>query len=145
MFGQLCIGKLNLILRNLFGMITEWSPTFSPKLSRILILLGNIHHHIPVVFTSVEVFVRGQACWVKCKFSLKKIPTTWLVCNIYIGVRSNVVYCCKRELNLISILPQVSEQYAFLRVHTYHGCISNKCSCKVLCLNWNTFWHWEAI
>jgi hypothetical protein len=26
-----CQGQLNLIFKNLFGMITEWSPTFSPK------------------------------------------------------------------------------------------------------------------
>jgi hypothetical protein len=61
MFGQLCVRKLNLILGNLFGMIAERSPTFSPKLSRTHVLLGNIHHHITVVFTSVEVFVRRQA------------------------------------------------------------------------------------
>jgi hypothetical protein len=61
MFGQLCVGKHNLILRNLFGVITERCPTFSPKLSRIHVLLGNINHHITVVFTSVEVFVRRQA------------------------------------------------------------------------------------
>jgi hypothetical protein len=61
MFGQLCVGKLNLILRNLFDMITERSLTFSPKLSRIHVLLGNIHHHINVMFISVEVFVRRQA------------------------------------------------------------------------------------
>jgi hypothetical protein len=41
-FGQSCVGndtqcvcqgQLNQIFKNLFGMITEWSPTFSPKLS----------------------------------------------------------------------------------------------------------------
>jgi hypothetical protein len=52
------VGKFNLILRNLFSMITEWSLTFLHKLSRINVLLGNIHH---VVFTSVEVFVGRQA------------------------------------------------------------------------------------
>jgi hypothetical protein len=69
----------------------------------------------------------------------EEIPPTRLVCNIYIDVRSSVVYCCKGMLNLISIQPQVSEQYAILKVHTYLGCISNKCLCKVLCLKWNTF------
>jgi hypothetical protein len=55
-----CVGKLNLILRNLISMITQCSPTFSPKLSGIHVLLGNIHHDVTVVFTSVEVFVRRQ-------------------------------------------------------------------------------------
>jgi hypothetical protein len=51
-----CEGQLNMILKNLFGMITELSPTFSPKLSTIHVLLGNIHHHLAVLFTSVEKF-----------------------------------------------------------------------------------------
>jgi hypothetical protein len=49
----------------------------------------------------------------------EEIPPTRLVCNIYIDVRSSVVYCCEGMLNLISIQPQVSEQYAILRVHTF--------------------------
>jgi hypothetical protein len=48
-------------MRNLFGMITESSPTFSPKLSRFNVLLSNKHHHIAVLFTSVEGFVRELA------------------------------------------------------------------------------------
>jgi hypothetical protein len=57
-----CEGQQNVILKNLYGMITEWRPTFSPKLSNILIhvLLCNIHHHLAVVFTSLEEFVRRQ-------------------------------------------------------------------------------------
>jgi hypothetical protein len=54
-------GQLNLIMRNLLVMITESSPTFSSKLSRLHILLGNKHHHIAVLFTSVEGFVRELA------------------------------------------------------------------------------------
>jgi hypothetical protein len=50
-----CVGSLNL------SMITELSQTFLPKLSRIHILLGKIHHDINVVFISVEEFVRCQA------------------------------------------------------------------------------------
>jgi hypothetical protein len=45
----------------------------------------------------------------------EEIPPTRLVRNIYIDLRSSVVYCCKGMLNLISIQPQVSEQYAISR------------------------------
>jgi hypothetical protein len=45
-----CQGQPNLIFKNLFGMITEWSPTFSPKHA----------NNIAVVFTSLEQFVRRQ-------------------------------------------------------------------------------------
>jgi hypothetical protein len=37
-------------------MITE----FSTKLSKIHVLLGNIHHQLDAVFTSLEEFVRRQ-------------------------------------------------------------------------------------
>jgi hypothetical protein len=47
-------------LENLFGMITGRSPTFSPKLSKIHVLLGSIHHYLAVVFTSLEDIVRRQ-------------------------------------------------------------------------------------
>jgi hypothetical protein len=55
-----CQGQLNLIFKNLFGMITEWSTTFHPNIQIIYVPLGNIHQHVDVVFTSLEQFVRIQ-------------------------------------------------------------------------------------
>jgi hypothetical protein len=46
-----CKGQINLILKKLFGMITERNPTFSPKHSKIHVLSSN---HLAVVFTSLE-------------------------------------------------------------------------------------------
>jgi hypothetical protein len=47
-------GQLNLALKDMFGVITELSPTFSTELSRLHVFLGKVHHQIPVLFTSVE-------------------------------------------------------------------------------------------
>jgi hypothetical protein len=66
-----CQGQLNLIFINLFVMITE----FSPKLSKIRAVLRNVHHHLAVVFTSLEEFVRRQTVN-ELQFLSEDIPTT---------------------------------------------------------------------
>jgi hypothetical protein len=43
---------------NMFGVLIELSPTFFTKLSRLHVFLGKTHHHITVLFTSVEEFLR---------------------------------------------------------------------------------------
>jgi hypothetical protein len=52
--------QLYKILKNLLGIITESPSTCSPKLSRLRVLLANIHHYTTVLFTSVEEIVRRQ-------------------------------------------------------------------------------------
>jgi hypothetical protein len=52
--------QLHMILKNLLGIITESPSTFSPKLSRLHVLLGNIHQHTTILFTSVEESVWRQ-------------------------------------------------------------------------------------
>jgi hypothetical protein len=75
----------------LFGMITESCWTFSPKLSNIYVTLGKIHHHLDVMFTSLEKFVRRQTVKLKRVLS-EDIPTPWFLCNIYSDLNNWVMH-----------------------------------------------------
>jgi hypothetical protein len=60
-----CVRNLNMILRNEFSMITKLGQTFSLKLSRIHVLLDNIHHHINVVVHISRKICKKTGCEVK--------------------------------------------------------------------------------
>jgi hypothetical protein len=120
-----CQGQLNLIFKNLFVMITEWSPTFSPKPS------NNIcSQHSAVMFTPLEQFVRRQN--VKWRASSLGWHSSNLTCGWHIHT---VIY--EAMLNVISIHLQLNDQYPILRVHTYLGCINTKYFYTVLCIKMN--------
>jgi hypothetical protein len=76
-----CQGQINLILKNLFGMITGSSPTFWPKLSRLHVLLSNIPSHNCSVHISRSIC--NKTDWkIKYKLSLKTFHQPYMS-NIY--------------------------------------------------------------
>jgi hypothetical protein len=84
-------GQLNLIFKNLFGMITEWSPTFSPKYSNNIC---SLRYYTPTLSCSVHItrtFCKKTDCEMKCKFSQKTFqqPDLWVTYTDSI-VRSKV-------------------------------------------------------
>jgi hypothetical protein len=133
-------GQLSLALKHMFGMITQWSKTFSTKLSRLRVLLGNIRHHIAAVFTSVEQFVTRQAVkWGASSLWRHSTWHSWHVCNIHCDVRSSVVYCCRWMLNLMSIQPQLNEQCTILWALTLSA-YTRFCAYKWnMCPYWGVF------
>jgi hypothetical protein len=52
-----CQGQLNLIFKNLFGMIKNVVQHFYPNIQTIYVPLANIHQQLAVVFTSLQHFV----------------------------------------------------------------------------------------
>lgn len=59
---SVCQGQLNIALKTLFAMITEFSSTFSPRLSSYFFY--NIHHHITIDF--VHLTYQRQHCSYQC-------------------------------------------------------------------------------
>jgi hypothetical protein len=110
-----CQRQLNLIFKNIFGIITEWSPTFSPNIQIIYVPLGNTHQHLAVVFTSLEQFVRRQT--VKWSATSLGRHSNNLTCG-YTYTNSDVRSNVESEF-------QLNDQYPILRVHTYLGCINS--------------------
>jgi hypothetical protein len=88
---SVCQGQLNLIFKNLFSMITEWSPTLSPKHSNIVC---SLRQYIPALSCSVHVtrtVWKKTDCKMKCKFSRRTFqqPDLWATYTDS-DVRSNV-------------------------------------------------------
>jgi hypothetical protein len=77
---------------------------------------------------------KKRDCELKRNFSLKSLHQHFHVCNIYSNIISIMVYCCKRMLKLISIQPQLNDQYIILRIHTNLGWINRKCLYTRFCV-----------
>jgi hypothetical protein len=84
-------GQLNLIFKTLFGMTTEWSPTFSPKHSNNICFLRKYTPTLSCSVHTTRTVCKKTHCEMKCKFSRKTFqqPDLWVTYTDS-DVRSNV-------------------------------------------------------
>jgi hypothetical protein len=57
---SICHRQLNLVLEKTLWYDNEMKSSISTQSSKIHVELGNMHHHLAVVFTSVQEFLRIQ-------------------------------------------------------------------------------------